>query len=154
MNAEGVKHQVEIAGRRILLRSPGTADALLDELAQRCSSDPDVLDERIPYWADLWPSAVALATHVLETDPIRMGAKVIELGCGLGLAGIAAGMAGADVLMTDYSPDALRFAEENWRHNVGTTPKTAILDWRDRPSDAHFEVLLAADVRDGQFLAE
>jgi predicted nicotinamide N-methyase len=142
----GLEHRVEIAGRILALASPGPAEALLDELAERSPSDRDVQDERLPYWADLWPSAVALATHLLVERPLRERKTVVELGCGLGLAGIAAGIGGADVLMTDYSEEALVYAERNWRRNVGTEPETLLLDWRDPPRDLQADVLLAADV--------
>src|SRR5512146_678227 len=62
-------------------------------------------DERLPYWAELWPSSIELARFFLREENIR-GRTVLELGCGLGLAGIAAAAAGANVLFTDYEPDA------------------------------------------------
>ena len=146
MKTAALEHRVEIAGRVIVLASPGPADMLLDELAERDPSDPAVRDERLPYWADLWPSALALAAHLADERAVRTGEAVIELGCGLGLAGIAAGLAGADVLMTDYSDDALRYAAGNWRRHLGSEPRTAQLDWRDPPRDLQAGVLVAADV--------
>jgi len=41
------------------------------------------------------------------------GKRVVELGCGLGLAGITAGLCGASVMFTDYVEDALDFARRN-----------------------------------------
>lgn len=146
MKTAGLEHCVDLAGHVITLASPGPAEDLLEELARRDASDPDVQDERLPYWADLWPSAVALAGHLLEQQPVREHDRVIELGCGLGLAGIAAGLAGGKVLMTDYSREALDHAEENWRRNVGTEPESMLLDWRNPPCGLRADVLLAADV--------
>ncbi|HRC91429.1 MAG TPA: hypothetical protein PLQ16_04660, partial [Bacteroidia bacterium] len=39
-------------------------DALYAALSQLDSNDDNVMDERIPYWAELWPSAIALAEYV------------------------------------------------------------------------------------------
>jgi predicted nicotinamide N-methyase len=59
-------------------------------------------DERLPYWAELWPSAQALANFILQNKYLFEGKKILELGCGLGLVGIAATIAEAKVLFTDY----------------------------------------------------
>lgn len=50
--------------------------------------------ESDPYWARAWPSAVALATQILQRPELVRGARVVELGSGLGLAGMAALRAG------------------------------------------------------------
>lgn len=56
----------------------------------------------LQYWARPWPSAVALADQILRRPDLVRGLKVADLGCGLGLAGIAAGMAGArEVVLLD-----------------------------------------------------
>src|SRR3954470_9868030 len=79
---------VQLGGRDIELLSPANADDLISE-------DDYVKDERLPYWADLWPSAQILAREVRE---MRLdGLRVLELGCGLGLVAIAATLAGAQV---------------------------------------------------------
>ncbi|HSU09647.1 MAG TPA: hypothetical protein VLK57_10630, partial [Pseudonocardia sp.] len=58
----------------------------------------DANDEYPPYWAELWPSSIALARAVAAAAPV--GARVLELGCGLGLPSITAALCGAHVLAT------------------------------------------------------
>lgn len=101
-------------------------------------------DERFPYWAELWPSGVALATFLARRD--LSGARAIELGCGVGLAGVAAALRGARVLFTDFDPDALAFAAANHALNLGTAGAVRLLDWREPPEDLSAEVILASDV--------
>ena len=48
-----------------------------------------------PHWATLWQGSVALAEEILSHPERVAGKRVIDLGTGLGLAGIAAGLAGA-----------------------------------------------------------
>lgn len=61
-----------------------------------------------PHWADLWHGGAALASAVLERPELVRGKRVIDLGCGLGVAGIAAAMAGArEVVMSDREERAL-----------------------------------------------
>ncbi len=50
--------------------------------------------DRDPYWSRPWPSAVALAKLVLQQPSIVRGRRVCEVGAGLGIASIAAAMAG------------------------------------------------------------
>ena len=50
--------------------------------------------DRDPYWCRLWPSAIALAQLILQQPELVRGKRVCDIGCGLGLAGIAAALAG------------------------------------------------------------
>ena len=106
-------------------------------------------DERLPYWADLWPSAIALAAH-LRVRPGLAGLRALELGCGTGLAGIAAAQAGARVVLTDYEDDALRFARANVAINLDATARgrvtSEILDWRRPGRPGTFDLVLGADI--------
>ena len=80
-----VEHVVALPGRELLLLAPRDGDALLSEEAFE-------QEEFLPYWAELWPSALALA-RVVSRRPLT-GRRTIELGCGLGLPAIAAALAG------------------------------------------------------------
>ncbi|KAL3132844.1 hypothetical protein ABBQ38_006769 [Trebouxia sp. C0009 RCD-2024] len=67
--------------------------------------------DRDPYWCRLWPSAVALAQLILQQPELVKGKRVCDIGCGLGLAGIAAALAGArEVVMLDRETLALQCA--------------------------------------------
>lgn len=52
------------------------------------------LEDRDSHWCHLWPSALALATELLQRPALVAGRRCYELGCGLGLAGLAAALAG------------------------------------------------------------
>ena len=120
------------------LRKPQNADALISEADY-------VMDERLPYWADLWPAARMLATTALEAK--GDGRLLLELGCGLGLATAAAVHAGFAVTSTDYYEDALHMARFNSARVNGTEPKVRMVDWRALPVDlGQFDVVMAADV--------
>jgi predicted nicotinamide N-methyase len=127
------------------------ADDLIDEQA---FAD----DERLPYWADLWPSARALARYLLDHPPCAGAeskiARAIELGCGAAALGsLALARLGLDALATDYEPTALRYAEENARRSAETGAgcaqrlRTMLVDWRDVASGPRdFDLIIAADV--------
>ena len=99
-----------------------------------------------PYWAVLWRSGVALARE-LEGEALR-GRRVLELGCGLGVPSLAAARAGAEVLATDESAEALELLQRNARAN-GARLATARAEWRSPDGLAArgpFDLVLAADV--------
>jgi predicted nicotinamide N-methyase len=129
---------VHIGGRQIELLSPANADDLISE-------DDYVKDERLPYWADLWPSAQILAE---EVRTMRLeGQRVLELGCGLGMVDVAAALAGAEVTATDYYEDALLFARLNVMEATGRSITTRMVNWVEMPPDlGRFDVVLASDV--------
>jgi predicted nicotinamide N-methyase len=99
-----------------------------------------------PYWAVLWRSGVALA-HELDAAP-GGAQRIVELGCGLGAPSIAAARAGASVLATDFSPEALELVTRNAELN-GVSVETALVDWSE-PDElvrrGPFDLVLAADV--------
>jgi predicted nicotinamide N-methyase len=137
---------MRLAGHNLSLVRVTNTDELYAELVAKGESHADVADERIPYWADLWPSAVALAEEVLVHPLITPGTQVLEIGCGLALPGIAAALRGAELTLTDYLAEPLLFAEYNWKLNLKTAPRLALLDWRAPSGFPPADVLLASDV--------
>jgi predicted nicotinamide N-methyase len=133
----------EIHGRPIRLVRPSDPDRMLD--------DPEVRewnrrDDYMPYWAYLWPAAYLLAEAVLrETWPD--GTEALEIGCGLGLAGLAGVASGLRVQFSDYDPAPLEFVVRSAAENGfdRTRFTTRLLDWRNLP-DERFPVILGADV--------
>ena len=116
-------------------------EALLDQI------DPVTFaaDERIPYWAELWPSAVGLARYVTGHLSLA-GQQVLELGCGLGLVGMVAALQGARVLCTDYEADALVFARHNARRHHCRQVRFRLVDWRRPALRRRYNTILASDV--------
>ncbi len=76
-----VEEVVPLGARELVVARPRDSEALLDDHAFEH-------EEFLPYWAELWPSGVALA-RALAGRSLR-GARTVELGCGLGLPSIAA----------------------------------------------------------------
>ncbi|MCB0841414.1 MAG: methyltransferase domain-containing protein [Bacteroidetes bacterium] len=128
------------------LTSVNNIDDLYEALVEKGPEHEDVLDERIPYWADLWHSAIGMAQYIMEKEDTFEGKTVLEIGCGLGLAGVAAARRGGEVILTDYLPEALEAAELVWRMNLPTEPNLQILDWREPDEKLQSDILLASDV--------
>jgi predicted nicotinamide N-methyase len=137
-----VEETLVVGGRPLRLLRPRDGDAVLDELL--AEDDPD--EDRLPFWTQLWPSGTALA-QAIATRPLA-GRRVLELGCGLGLVGVTAALAGAGVLVVDRSPEAITFAAANAARN-GAALQTAVCAF-DQPerllAEAPWDLVLAADV--------
>ena len=121
-------------------------ELLFDELLKKDAQSPDITDEQIPYWAEIWPSSIALSEYIAANPGLVKGKKIIELGCGLSMPGIVAGKFGAEVLLTDYLKEAIDFAEYNWSLNFDHPAKTQLLDWRNPKNTIPADVILASDV--------
>lgn len=136
---ELIEEVVELAGRHLRLRRPPDAEALLDEQAFEH-------EEFLPYWAEPWPSGVFLAERVAGL-PLR-GKRIVELGCGLGLPSLAAAAGGADVLATDWAPDAVALLRANAARN-DIELRVEAVSWEAPGSllaESPWDLVLAADV--------
>ena len=135
-----VEEVVLLRDRELAVLRPRDAEAMIDEEAFD-------REERMPYWAELWPSGVALA-RALSGASLR-GKRVVELGCGgLALPSIAAALAGARVLATDWAPEAIELAAANAERN-GAAVDVAEVAWDSADALVErgpFDLVLGADV--------
>ena len=113
------------------------------------------------FGARMWPSAKTLVDHISAGAwPHELeGKRVLELGCGVGLGGLAAGYVGADVVLTDRDEAVLRRASENLQLNrqlierEGGSATVAPLTWGHKRRmqevlDEHgpFDIILGSDL--------
>jgi predicted nicotinamide N-methyase len=137
LNIEGVAFEIE----RIT-----NIDALFNALIAKGEEHEDMKDERIPYWAELWHSALALSQYLIRSGITLKGKKILEIGAGLGLPSIVAGHLGAEVTVTDYLPEAVAFAEKNWKKNNTLNATFQVVDWRTPDESFAADIVLAADI--------
>jgi predicted nicotinamide N-methyase len=139
---ETVREQVTVEGRVFSIDRPARSETLLNDPAARAAF---TVDEYLPYWAALWPAATMLSKAILR-EPWPPGAEALEIGCGLGLPGIAALAAGLQVIFSDYDATALEFAAANARLNGFSDFRTMHLDWWSPPEGLQFPIVLASDL--------
>lgn len=99
-----------------------------------------------PYWAQVWPSAVALALFLLQHPHFIGNKKLVEIGAGLGLPSIIAAPLAASVSCSDMSPEAVAIIQQSANHNQLNNLHAKVLDWHTLPSDLNAEVILLSDV--------
>ena len=138
-----VTTDVDIGEQTFSILRPRNSDDLIRE-------EDFVKDERLPYWADIWPASTILSAHLVSLANKagqRTRGRGLELGCGVGLVTLGAMAAGYDMLATDYYTDALAFTRANAWKEFGRSPETRMIDWRRFPRDVKgFDLILASDV--------
>ncbi|HWE43246.1 MAG TPA: methyltransferase domain-containing protein [Gemmatimonadaceae bacterium] len=138
-----IETEIALGAATISLAHPASADELISE-------EDYLKDERLPYWAEPWPSSFALARHLVSDDSLLGaggGRRMLELGCGAGLVAAAATLAGFTVTASDYYEDALSFARVNVWHATHRLIDGIHLDWRALPELVpRYDVVIASDV--------
>jgi predicted nicotinamide N-methyase len=143
-----VQEDVIIEDRTFIIYRPGDSDKLMEHPAVHAAF---AADEYLPYWADLWPAARMLAKAILREPwaehKERLGSlNALEIGCGLGLPGVAALAMGLPVTFSDYDATALRFASDNALSNGLDQFDTLQMDWRFPPDNVQFPIIFASDL--------
>ena len=123
------------------LHQPAVPDRFLD--------DPDVLaanqrDDYMPYWSSMWPAAPLMAEAIVAA-PWPRGSRVLEIGAGIGLVGLACLARGDQVTFSDYEPLSALLCRWNAVHNGFADPLTEVLDWRV-PTGPQFPVIVGCEV--------
>ena len=138
--------QLKIGDFNINVKKVKNIDSLYDDLISKGQEHEDVKDERIPYWAELWPSSIGLSSYLVRSGISLEKKKILEIGCGLGLVGITAGLLNGNIVLSDYSREALNLSMDNWNLNIKNDPKTALIDWRNPDLNYKSDIILASDV--------
>ena len=101
-----------------------------------------VSDElHLPYWAELWDSAFGIGQFLVARGCAGTGKRALDLGCGMGFAGMVAAAMGYEVTLADLEPEALLFARLN-----APGARARRLDWRSDRLGERFDLIIGADV--------
>lgn len=139
---------IEIAGNTYTIQRIGDIDMLFDTFIKKATAQ-EVNDERIPYWAELWPCALATAQFIHEHEYYFRCKSIIEIGAGLGLPSIVASTMAKHIDCTDYIEEAVAFAKQNYLLNYNNTELISFYtyDWRDIKSISKcYDIVIASDV--------
>lgn len=98
-----------------------------------------------PLFGLIWPSARILA-GVMQTHEIA-GKRILEIGCGLGLASMVAHRRLADITASDCHPLTGSFLQQNLTLNALPPIKYQTGNWgRDNPLLGEFDLIIGSDV--------
>lgn len=128
-----------IQGRRFQFHVPKSIDRFIDP------QDPF---HAFPLWSKIWEASVILADYLAQMPPQREK-RFLEIGCGLGVAGIVASAFGHRLTMTESNRDALIFVRANALTNLPsplTRPEIAPLDWNRPYIEGIFDYIVASEI--------
>lgn len=133
---------VQIAGRHAELAVASDPEAMLVEACRRQDAgETGVID---PFWAATWRAAAGLDQYLDRID--LSGQRVLEVGCGTGFAGLAAGLRGADVVLTDGVSDPLLLVEMSVWPIRQRAQVRRLRFGMDRLKESEFPWILGSDV--------
>ena len=93
----------------------------------------------------VWPASQVLATEV--SVAALAGKRVLEIGCGIGLASIVLHKMGVDITASDYHPRAQEFLNRNVVDNGLAPMKFQLIDFEQKnPLLGKFDLIIASDV--------
>jgi len=107
--------------------------------------DPFADVSEFPFWVRLWDSAMILA-YVLGAQKDIKGKRLLELGSGLGAAGLAAAAAGFDVTLSDSEDVRIDFQRVSAAASKLYDITFVRMDWIDPPPLKPFDVLAGAEI--------
>jgi len=98
-----------------------------------------------PLFGVVWPSSEVLA-HLLSDFKIK-GKRILEVGCGIGLASLLLNHRNADITATDQHPEAEGFLSENVQLNEGKVIPFVRTGWADGDSGlGEFDLVVGSDL--------
>ncbi len=127
---------LHIRGRELIICKPASIEELISE-------DPLKDVQSFPFWAKIWEAALILADFMAS---VRPQGRVLELGAGLGVAGLTAAAFGHQVVITDYDEECLDFVRLNAALNQLEKAEIVRLDWRQPKDLGRFEIIIGAEV--------
>jgi predicted nicotinamide N-methyase len=96
-------------------------------------------------FGQIWPASRILAKAVAEID--IEGRRILELGCGLGLASLVLQQRGADITATDYHPLVEPFLDYNAELNDLPPIAYQNLPWEIAAPDlGRFDLIIGSDI--------
>lgn len=130
---------ITVRGRNFGFFVPETLDQFLD---------PEDVFHNFPLWSKIWEAAIVLADYLAGVH-VDSEKRFLEIGSGLGVAGIVASFFGHHVTMTEYNTDALNFARANALNNMPLPHSNldiSALDWHRPQLDGLFDYIIGSEV--------
>lgn len=102
--------------------------------------------EPFPYWARLWPSAIALSAFLQKQPQWVAGKQVAELAAGVGLPSMVAATCARQVWCSDISKEAMEVAAKSAGLHLLENIEFEACNWNNLPADFDAEVVLLSDI--------
>ncbi len=103
------------------------------------------IDAQWSVFGVVWSSSLVLAAMMIDADII--GRRILEVGCGIGLASMVLNQRGADITATDRHPEVEGFLAHNVTLNGAPEIPFERSDWTDGEDDlGRFDLIIGSDL--------
>ncbi len=99
-----------------------------------------------PFWAKVWPSSKAMTTFLQSEISLIQSKRVLEIGSGIGLPSFSIASHVAELIISDYSSEAVELIDRNITHLSLPHAKSMRIDWNAISDDIHADVVLLSDI--------
>lgn len=98
-----------------------------------------------PLFGQIWPSSIVLA-NLMQSHKI-FGKRILEVGCGIGLASLVLNSRNADITSTDYHPSVEAFLNINTKLNDDRDIPFIRTGWIDEDNElGKFDLIIGSDL--------
>ncbi len=132
---------VGIGGKRLEIFGIANWDRFVDTLAEK----GEAYLKEFPFWIKFWEASFVLADDLVRRPPAP-GGRALEIGAGMGLAGLFLGALGVRVTITDFDEDVLELLRLNVAHNRLETVTVRRLDWLAPDLEGTFDLICGSEV--------
>ncbi len=107
--------------------------------------NPDDVFSNFPLWSKIWEATAVLSFHLstIKPDPSK---RFLEIGAGMGIAGLVAAKMGHNLTITEYNKDAINFARANAKRNNIDNVDIRELDWNNPLIEGKFDYIIGSEV--------
>lgn len=127
---------VRIGDRELQFLKPKSIDRFINP-------DDPMID--FPMWAKFWDASIVL-TQYLADLPVQADRRILELGSGLGVAGIVAAAMGHTITLTEHNRHALDFIRANAGLNGCEGISIRHLDWFKPDLEGRFDLIIGSEI--------
>ncbi len=99
-----------------------------------------------PYWAQVWPAAIALCEVIAEDTSLVKNQTVLELAAGLGLPSLLAAQFATQVTASDIAVNAVEIMKLSAQYNKLQNMKCCEMSWSEPGISPQPDVLLVSDI--------
>lgn len=103
-------------------------------------------DTPFPFWAKVWPSSIALVQFLTENPNWIQKKSILELGAGIGQPSLKIAHKAKEVIISDFSKDAVELMEKNIAHLGLTNVKALQIDWNNMDFTIQVDTILLSDI--------
>lgn len=99
-----------------------------------------------PFWAKVWPAAVALTNFLAQNQQFIRQKNVLEIAAGLGLPSVYAAQFANTVCCSDYVQEPLDFVLASAQFNQLNNLTCEVFNWNNLPDSIEADVVLLSDI--------